>query len=189
MIPGSNILNIALTAIGMQQVLYYRFLTRTTNDIGLDESNYDSPIIVSGSLQPVPRNRYEQLGLDFNRNYFTFYAAKNIQDLARDVSGDRISFNGKVFDCISANDWYGIDGWLAITLVEISEPMEHTGNYLFSDDGLLNQYMTDDAGQNPYITEGSRSYENEIYFNDDDATIGYFTDNALQNRYYGADAT
>lgn len=151
MIPGSNILNIALTAIGMQQVLYYRFLTRVTNEIGLDESNYDSPIVVSGSLQPVPRNRYEQLGLDFNRNYFTFYAAKNIQDLARDVSGDRISFNGKVFDCLSANDWHGIDGWLAITIVEISEPDPLYGDQFFNDDDLTMRYFTDDSLANPYF--------------------------------------
>lgn len=151
MIPGSNILNIALTAIGMQQVLYYRFLTRVTNEIGLDESNYDSPIVVSGSLQPVPRNRYEQLGLDFNRNYFTFYAAKNIQDLARDVSGDRISFNGKVFDCLSANDWYGIDGWLAITIVEISEPDPLYGDQFFNDDETTMRYFTDNALASPYF--------------------------------------
>ena len=187
MIPGSNILNIALTAIGMQQVLYYRFLTRTTNEIGLDESNYDSPIVVSGSLQPVPRNRYEQLGLDFNQNYFTFYAAKNIQDLARDVSGDRISFNGKVFDCLSANDWYGIDGWLAITLVEITSTVEPTGNFFYTDDGLLNQYFTDDGKQNPYTFEGA--FNDIIYFNDDDASLRYFTDNSFSDRYYGADST
>lgn len=185
MIPGSNLLNLAMTVQGLQQVLYYRFISRTTNEIGLDESDYDSPIIVTGSLQPVPRDRYEQLGLDFNRNYFTFYASKNIQDLKRDVSGDKISFNGKVFECISANDWYAIDGWLSITMVETLSPVERAGDFFFTDDGLLNQFMTDDNGADPYVW-----FDGELLlFSDDELSMRYFTDNQIANPYFGADLT
>lgn len=183
MIPGSNIFSMAASIISMQQVLYYRFLSRVTNSIGLDESDYDSPVIVSGSLQPIPRSRYEQLGLDFNRNYMTFYASKNIQDLGRDVSGDKLIYNGKVFDCLSSNDWFGIDGWLAITIIEVTAPVERQGDFFFSDDGLLNQYFTDDADTDPYVWRDG----NIIYFSDDTLANRYYADDSLTNPYFGAD--
>lgn len=151
MIPGSNLLNLAMTVQGLQQVLYYRFISRTTNEIGIDESDYALPIVLTGSLQPVPRDRYEQLGLDFNRNYKTFYASYDIRDLRRDVSGDRIGFNGNLYECLSANPWYEIDGWLSILIVEVNEPAPVYGDRFFNDDSFSMRYFTDDSLANPYF--------------------------------------
>lgn len=119
MIPSSNLLNMALTIIAKQTVTYFQYTGRTTNAIGYDVASFAAGIDLLGSWQPVPRDRYEYLGLDFQRNYVTFYVSKNILDIQRDVSGDQIEYNGKRWQCQSSNDWYAVDGWVGILCVEI----------------------------------------------------------------------
>lgn len=128
-IPGANLLNMAFSLIAQQSVLHYRFLERITNEAGIDEPVYAEPDTITGSLQPVPRIMYQAYGLDYVKNYVMFYTSVNVLDVGRDVSGDKIEFQGKVFQCLSANDWHGVDGWLAILAVEI----EQTADALFYD--------------------------------------------------------
>lgn len=119
MIPGSNLLNMALSIIAKQAITYYQNTGRTLNSIGQDIALYASPKILVGSFQPVPRNLYEAYGLDFQKDYFTFYTSNNILDVERDVSGDQIAFNGWRFQCESNNDWYPLDGWKGVLCVKI----------------------------------------------------------------------
>lgn len=119
MIPGQNILNMALSVIAKQQVTYYRFAGRALNSIGQDITTYNSPIFVVGSWQPVPRTLYYQYGLDLQKDYFTFYTSNNVIDVGRDVSGDQIAFNGQRYQCESNNDWFQLDGWKGILCVHI----------------------------------------------------------------------
>ncbi len=114
-----NLLNMALTLVGIQQFSYYKFLSRETNSIGLDESVYASPIIVAGQIQAVPRNLYQAYGLDFQKNYIVFYISKDILDIKRDVSGDQIKYANKTFKCESETDWFAINGWTGVLSVEI----------------------------------------------------------------------
>ena len=122
MIPGSNLLNLALGALGQQTLDHYRFVSRETNSIGLDVATYAEAVQVTGSFQPVPRNLYQQSGLDLSKNYATFFTSAAISDVKRDVSGDYLSFGGKLYQCLSASDWKGIDGWLSITCIETTPP-------------------------------------------------------------------
>ena len=119
MIPGSNLLNVALTVIAAQTVMYLRELSRALNDIGQDVTTYALPVEIKGSFQPVPRKLYAQYGLDFQKSYFTLYSSTNIIDVGRDVSGDKIVFNGRLFQCESNNDWYSEDGWKGVLCVDI----------------------------------------------------------------------
>ena len=119
MIPGSNLLNLALTVIARQSVTYYKMIGRALNNVGQDVTTYEPPVVVTGSFQPVPRKLYQQYGLDLQKNYYTFYVSANFLDVARDVSGDQIAFNGIRFQCESNNDWYAIDGWKGVLCVEI----------------------------------------------------------------------
>lgn len=114
MIPGSNLLNIALTVIAPQAVTYYQYVSRAVNDVGQDITVYAPPVVLRGSLQPVPRQLYEAYGLDLQKSYYTFYTLSNLLDVGRDVSGDQISFNNTRFQCESANDWFAIDGWKGV---------------------------------------------------------------------------
>lgn len=92
MIPGSNLLNMALSVIAPQKFTYYAFVSRKTGINGLDVATYASPMRVRGSVQPVPRSMYETLGLNLQKTYVNIFIARNIVDLNRDVSGDYIIF-------------------------------------------------------------------------------------------------
>jgi hypothetical protein len=120
MIPGSNLLNMALTIIAKQTISYTRAIGRTVNNIGQYVTNYASPVNIVGSFQPVPRAMYELYGLDFQKSYFTFYSSNDLIDIQRDVSADQISFNSQTYQCLSSNDWFAIDGWVGILCVLIS---------------------------------------------------------------------
>lgn len=119
MIPGANILNMALTLIAKQSFQYFQFMSRTPSTAGQYIATYSSPYEMCGSVQAVPRNLYQSYGLDFQNNYLTFFVSAGFLDIERDVSGDQINFRGKRFQCLSKTDWFLIDGWVGIMAVEI----------------------------------------------------------------------
>ena len=119
MIPGANLLNMALTIISKQTIQYYRYLSRASNSVGQYVSTYAAPVNIVGSWQPVPRNLYQVYGLDLQKDYFTFYTSNDVLDLARDISGDQVAFMGSRYQCESNNDWYKLDGWKGILCVKI----------------------------------------------------------------------
>lgn len=118
-VPGSNLLKQAFTAIAQQTVSYTSYTSRVTNAAGLDVSTYADPTPVKGSVQPVPRNKYEYLGLDLQKDYVMFYTSSPVIDLQRDVSGDKFSFNGRCYQCVSKTAWEGVDGWSSVLSVQI----------------------------------------------------------------------
>lgn len=152
MVPGQNLLNMALRMIASQGLVYYHYLGRTQNSVGQDISQYSDGVKIVGSFQPVQRSLYEALGLDFQKDYWNFYASANLLDIGRSVSGDQIAFNGQRYQCESDADWYQIDGWKGSIFVHIGldnadinvfgygiKPSENTninfgnGNFLGSD--------------------------------------------------------
>jgi len=118
MIPGCNILNTALSVLGRQTVVYHKFQNRTNTTIGTYVANYAAAVCITGSLQPVPRAMFERLGLDFQKKYWTFYTDTALVDISRDVSGDRLTFNGMALQVESITDWNKIDGWNGVLCVE-----------------------------------------------------------------------
>lgn len=119
MIPGSNLLNMALTVIRPQTIQFFAFTGRATNAIGLDEATYAAPVAVRGSVQPVPRSQYQRMGLDYNKRYVNLYASTDIDDLARDTAGDQIEFNGRRYEIMGEDDWFPQDGWNGTLAVDI----------------------------------------------------------------------
>ena len=119
MIPGSNLLSQALSAVGQQAVNYYAFQQRITNSIGTDVPIYAPPVVIMGSLQAVPRSQYEMLGYDFNKHYMTFFCPQSMIDVERNTSGDVIEYANKTYQVQSITPWFNIDGWIEAHLVEI----------------------------------------------------------------------
>lgn len=119
MIPGSNLLKRALRKIHAETVLYYRYIARENNAVGLFVTTYDDPTAIKGSVQAVPRDLYERLGLNFQNNYINFFVSKDLLDIARDVSGDQIAWNGRRWECESLTPWYGIDGWVQVIAIDV----------------------------------------------------------------------
>jgi hypothetical protein len=118
-VPSSNLLAQALRVIKPSAFQYVAYQSRTTNSIGLDVATYAAPVTLRGSIQPVPRNIFEQYGLDFQKSYIWVYVQKNISDIDRDRSSDRIIFNGKTYQILSNTEWYPIDGWSAFICVYV----------------------------------------------------------------------
>lgn len=119
MIPGQNLLNMALTLIARQSVQYYQFNGRYLNAIGQDVSTYLNPKIVTGSFQPIEKRLYEQYGLDLQKSYFNFYVPRDVIDIRRDVSSDQLVFNNDLYQCLSCTEWIALDGWVAVLCVYV----------------------------------------------------------------------
>lgn len=119
MIPGSNLLNQALTVIASQTVQYFAALSRQTNNIGLVTAVHSAPIDIKGSVQAVPLVNYERLGLDMNREYIMFYASLDMRDAQRDRTTDYLGWNGSRWDIINVTAWHGIDGWSSVLAVNV----------------------------------------------------------------------
>ena len=119
LVPGTGLLNIALTMIAPQSFSYYAFASKTTNSIGLDVNVYAPPVTIKGSIQPVSRRLYEQYGLNLQKNYIWAYISRSITDIDRDRSSDKIVFNGQTYQCLSDTRWFAQDGWMAVMCVQV----------------------------------------------------------------------
>ena len=118
-IPSSNLLSMALTVIQPTTFKLFAFIDRDRSAKGQFVSNFAEGIDVLGSIQAVPRSRYQNLGLDFNKNYIQIYTSSNVIDLRRDSSGDQIEWNGRRYEISSNNDWHAIDGWMGVLAIDI----------------------------------------------------------------------
>ena len=118
-VPGSNLLKKAFKVIKKQPFIYRQFNGRTTNSIGIDVPSYLPDVTLQGSIQAVPRRLFQQNGLDFKKNYITIYSSDTIEGVNRDTSGDRVVFNGKLFQVLEENNWSPIDGWNGVICVQI----------------------------------------------------------------------
>lgn len=118
-VPGSDLLNLAATAIRLTQVIYYSFITRELNAVGEEISAYADPVIVEGSFQAVARNLEEHQGLEYQATYANFFTSNNSKDVQRGTAGDRFIYGGDTYECLSVTPWYGIDGWVKIACVRV----------------------------------------------------------------------
>jgi hypothetical protein len=73
-------------------------------------------------VQPVPRNLYQTLGLDFAKEYWTIWVQPDVQVLKRDTTGDLVDYEGRTLKCESDTDWRAADGWRKIQAVRIPTP-------------------------------------------------------------------
>lgn len=116
-VPGSNLLAIALSVMGKQKVSYFKRASETETPSGLNLVTYNAPVDNStGSVQAVDRSKYEELGLSFEKTYITWFvpALPSVVDIARDNSGDVIETGGGRYQLIGGTDWFAIDGWIAV---------------------------------------------------------------------------
>lgn len=119
MIPGSNLFLMAASVISLQDITYYRFKERTQNAAFQFISVYDDPITIQASFQPIQRNLYQEYGLDLQKNYAMIYCANDILDVQRDISGDKMVYAGKTYQCQSNLYIYDLDGWVGVMVVQI----------------------------------------------------------------------
>lgn len=132
MIPGSNLLNLALTVIGSQTVSWFQFKSNTIGPTGLNTVTYNAAVTVTrGSVQPVDRSRYEQWGLDRQKSYVTWFVP-NVAPLPitrnPDGNGDVIEWNGRRYQVVGDTPWSAIDQWTRLLCVDIGPATGNTTN-------------------------------------------------------------
>lgn len=140
-IPGQNLLAMALTMIARQNLLYYKAIGRELNDLGQYVTTFAEAIVLFGSWQPVPRQLMIQYGLDMQKDYYTFYTSNPVLDLDRDITADQVAFNGQLFQVESDNDWYALDGWKGILCIHTGADVQQSNIFGFNTLPLTNDYL------------------------------------------------
>lgn len=120
MIPGANLLQMAMGLIGPQKVGWRQFTGKTQNAAGFDVPTWSAAVDVLGSFQPVSTNMLQQLGLDWTKNYATFFASVSFGAVDRDKTGDRLVYAGKTYQIESKTPWDAQDGWNYVLCVEVT---------------------------------------------------------------------
>lgn len=120
MIPGMNLLGKALSVIAPQSVRYFKDAGRTTTATGRNVTAFEPGVdITNGSLQSVPRARYESMGLDYSRSYRSWFVPRNVIGVERDQSGDEFEFDGRRYKVESVTPWFVQDGWNEVLGIDI----------------------------------------------------------------------
>lgn len=118
-----NLLLTALSAIRPSVgVKYLQALGGVENAAGYVESTFAPPVAVrQSSVQAVPRDKYEFMGLELSKNYVNWYVPQAVIGLERDSSGDRLIVGTRTYQVVSTTDWDDYDGWAAALCVRIDE--------------------------------------------------------------------
>lgn len=122
MIPGINILNIALGVIGSQPVVYYRDSgEREELDNGVLRPRFELGIVVSRcSVQAIPKEKRDQRGLDVASEYVEWFVPRTVTGVERDASGDQIEWDGKRWQIVGpVESWAAQDGWCSAVCQEV----------------------------------------------------------------------
>ena len=137
-IVGSNLFLMASRLIARQNVFYWKSKGRTINEIGFDITEYETPIIIQAGVQPLQMDMYQKLGLDFQKRYYTVYFSADVMDINRDVSGDQLGYAGRQLQSTSGLDWFHLDGWKSVLMVDIGEIKPYYPIFGFEGEGYMN---------------------------------------------------
>lgn len=118
-VPGENNLDDAFLAIGTDFIDYLQYDSRTLNDVGQWVTKYKDPVPVEASVQAVSRSVYVKFGLDFQKNYIKIFVKIDVQDIDRDMTGDRFLIYGKRYQIETQSGWFNMDGWVSAICVEV----------------------------------------------------------------------
>lgn len=119
MVPGLNLLSIALGAITPESGEWIRFIGNTTNSQGQDIPAYDLPVPITGSFQSTDAQTVQQMGLDVTAKHRTLYTESQVSIVDRSTSPDLLVFYGRKYQVVGELDWINQDGWKGIVLVDI----------------------------------------------------------------------
>lgn len=123
--PGSNLFKRAIKLIKPTTIQYFKYDGRTLNDVKQWISTFAAPTDITASVQAVPRSVYKQFGLDLQKQYIKFFAPVDFFDLSRDTAGDKVVFNGRLYQINSQTDWFVQDGWASCLAADVGP---FTGN-------------------------------------------------------------
>jgi len=117
LVPGGNLLNLAHNLIAFQTIRLYRNQATVAGADGVNTPVYQPPVTVNCSVQEVPNQFYQMLGLDLNKDYKMVYSSVEMKDVRRDKCPDAFDFNGFRYVVEANTDWRSQDGWAASVCV------------------------------------------------------------------------
>jgi hypothetical protein len=118
-IPGANLLSMASRVIRFETIGHRAFVSRTANAAGDFVSTFAASVDIQGSMQPLNKKTYQELGLNLTKNYVMLYTSATITPPIRDHEGDLLTFGGKTWQCESDQSWAAIDGFTKMLCVEV----------------------------------------------------------------------
>lgn len=118
-IPGANLLSIAARVIQFQTLGWRAFVSRSVNSTGDQISLFALSVDIQASFQPVDKKLYQDLGLNFSKNYAKVYTSAPVLPTTRDREGDKLTFGGRTWQCESDQNWSVVDGFTKMLVVEI----------------------------------------------------------------------
>jgi hypothetical protein len=122
MVPGSNLLGMALSVIRPQTLTHRAWTGRTIDDAGEYVTAYAEPVDIEGSMQAVNKKLYQTLGLNLAKNYAQLYTSADVNPTLRDRSGDLLEYAGRWWLAESDMNWSAQDGWRKLLCVEVPAP-------------------------------------------------------------------
>lgn len=122
-IPGANLYRIASRMIRPQLTEYYMYLGRFPDKQRNLVSTYAPAARVMASVQAVPREKYGEMGLEFQKNYVKIYVDRDVIDLDRDAGGDMFVFgkSRKKYKLEDETTWFEQDGWVSCLAVQVQQ--------------------------------------------------------------------
>lgn len=119
LVPGGNLLNIALGAIRGQLVGYRAWQSRAPDPAGKLVDVYADRVEIPGSIQPMDGVRVQMMGLDLQKSYAMLYASAPVRPVSKDRGADRFDYAGRLYAASHRVDWEAQDGWNGVLLVDV----------------------------------------------------------------------
>lgn len=116
-----NLLNAALRIIPKQQIIWRKFAGFEVDEQGLKINRYAEGVELTGSVQAVDRNIYDQLGLDQEKEYLTVYAPADIKGVSGQNAPDIIEFGGAAYKVVRNYPWYFYNGWAGVVVIKAED--------------------------------------------------------------------
>lgn len=96
----------------------------TINDIGVPVPSYGEWLGCNGTVQPVKRDRYEALGLDWSKNYINIWGSVIMHTIGDKKQPDQVKWRDRIWNVITINEWNPHNGWVNATAVEDTRERE-----------------------------------------------------------------
>jgi len=113
-----NLLNLAMSVIPRVQFGVEKYVSNSTNSIGIKAPIYATPVSFWGCVQAVENSAYQKLNLEFGKNYIQVWGETDILGLDKQEVADRIVYNGRTFNVEKSTDWMDYNGWSSVIAVE-----------------------------------------------------------------------
>lgn len=113
-----NILEAALSLVPAVVFRYRSFKSDAVDEYGQKRATYSAWVSCRGMVAPVQRSAYEDMGLDFTKNYINAWGSIPLYTVSDHNQPDQILWNGRLWNITAVNEWNQYNGWANVTAVQ-----------------------------------------------------------------------